>query len=205
MSALAELVDDPADLDELIALRNLSDPLARAAAAAIALVPAPDRYHGPHAAVVMAPFLWLGPSRFSAGTYGVLYAARSRDTAVRESAYHAAKILGVSHAPATSVSRVALRMDLDESGIADCRRATGVDLAIYDPTDYAAANRFGRAARAAGRSGVEYDSVRDPHGICFGIFRPASITGVSDLADNIELAWDGAAIGSYSVATTYFL
>ena len=205
LSALAELVDDPANLDELIALRNLSDPLARAAAAAIALVPVANRYQGPHAAVVMAPFLWLGPSRFSPGTFGVLYAARSRETAVRESGYHAAKILGASHSPPTTVPRVALSMDLDEHGIADCRRATGIDPAVYDPNDYAVSQRFGRDARAAGRSGVEYDSVRHVHGVCFGIFRPASIAGVSDHAENIELAWDGATIASYAVVTTYVL
>lgn len=205
LSALAELVDDPADLDELIALRNLSDPLARAAAAAIALVPVADRYHGPHAAVVMAPFLWLGPSRFSPGTFGVLYAARSRETAVRESGYHAAKILGASHAPPTTVPRVALRMELDEHGVADCRRATGVDPAIYDPDDYVASQRYGQRARAAGNSGVHYDSVRDARGTCFGIFRPASIARVSDRAENVELAWDGARIASYSVVMTYWL
>jgi hypothetical protein len=205
LSALAELVDDPADLDELIALRNLSDPFARAAATAIALVPVRDRYSGSHAAVVMAPFLWLGASRFSPGTFGVLYAARSRETAVRESAYHAARMLTASHAPAANLPRVALEMKLDEHGIADYRRSTGIDPKVYDPYDYAVSQRYGADARAAGNSGLEYDSVRHVGGLCFAVFRPASIVGVFDRADHLELAWDGAGIASYGLVTTHYL
>jgi hypothetical protein len=94
LAALAELVDDPADLAELIALRNASDPVARHAASlatarrtvplaatrhppslAAAISAAGDYYEGARAPLVMAPFLWFGQSRFSPGTFGVLYAA----------------------------------------------------------------------------------------------------------------------------------
>jgi RES domain-containing protein len=206
LSALAELVDDPADLDELIALRNMTDPVAREAARAIALVPAADRYAGAHAGVVMASFLWLAPSRFSPGTFGVLYAALSLETAVRESAYHAASKLRASGAPADRIPRVAMVMVLEDAGHADQRRSRpGVDAAIYDSTDYRPAQRLGHALRAAGNAGVVYDSVRHPGGTCYGVFRPASVSTVRDEALDLELEWDGAAIGTYTVVTRHYL
>jgi hypothetical protein len=206
LSALAELVEDPADLEELIALRNLTDPLAREAARAISLVPVADRYAGAHAAVVMAPFLWLSPSRFSPGTFGVLYTGASMETAIRESAYHAAVKFGASGAPPSTVPRVALVMELDEAGHADQRRSRpGVDAAIYDPADYRSAQRLGRELRATGKDGILYDSVRHAGGVCYGVFRPRSVSTVRDEALNLELGWDGTAIRSYDIITRYQL
>ena len=205
LAALAELVADPADLDELLALRALVDPLARDAARAIALVPAADRYGGPHAAVVMGPFLTPGASRFSPGTYGVLYAADGLDVAVRESAYHAARYLAASTAPAGRVPRVALELDLDDRNIANVRRASGGDAALYDPLAYAPAQRHGATLRASGRDGVWYDSVRAPGGTCYGVFRPAAVATVSDVSEELVLVWDGSRIESYELIRSVIL
>jgi hypothetical protein len=201
-----ELVDDPADLDELVALRSMTDPVAREAARAIALVPVGDRYAGTHAGVVMAPFLWLGPSRFSSGAYGVLYAAHSMETAIRESAYHAAAKLSASGAPPDRIPRVAIVMVLEDAGHADQRRTCpGVDLAIYDLTDYRPAQKVGHTLRSSGKDGVVYDSVRHKGGICYGVFRPASVLTVQDDALNVELEWDGTGVSTYTIVTRHFL
>jgi hypothetical protein len=194
LAALAELVEDPADLDELLDLRSTIDPAARDALGALRLVPLQERYSGPHAAVVMAPFLRLGPSRFSPGTYGVLYAADVLDVALRESAHHAARLLSATGAMAARIPRVALTLGLDDGKVTDLRRASGGNAAIYDPDDYTQSQRAGREARMSGATGVWYDSVRASTGTCYGVFRPAAITTVRDRSDEVALIWDGIRI-----------
>jgi len=199
LAALAELVEDPADLDELLELRATIDPAARDALGALRLVPLADRYVGPHAAVVMTPFLRLGPSRFSPGNYGVLYVADALDVALRESAHHAARLLSATKAAATRIPRVGLTLELDDRNVKDLRRASGGDVAIYDPDDYAVSQRAGREVRASGATGVWYDSVRASTGTCYGVFRPVAITSVFDRSEEIVLIWDGIRITRYEV------
>jgi hypothetical protein len=199
LAALADLVEDPADLDELLELRSTIDPAARDALGALRLVPLRDRYSGPHAAVVMAPFLRLGPSRFSPGTYGVLYAADAVDVALRESAHHAARLLSATGAVAARIPRVALTLELDDGNVKDLRRASGGDSAVYDPDDYAQSQRVGREARNGGATGIWYDSVRAPTGTCYGVFRPAAIMTVHDRSEEVVLIWDGNRITRYEV------
>ncbi|HEX3469283.1 MAG TPA: RES family NAD+ phosphorylase [Candidatus Elarobacter sp.] len=199
LAALAELVEDPADLDELLELRALVDPSARDAAGSLRLVPSGDRYAGPHAAVVMGPFLRPGLSRFSPGTYGVLYVADSLDVAIRESAYHAARLLSASHAPPGRIPRVALTLDLDERNVLDVRRASGGDVAVYDPDDYRAAQAAGRTARETGSDGVWYDSVRAPSGTCYAVFRPAAVATVHDRSEELVLVWEQDRIERYEL------
>jgi hypothetical protein len=196
LAALAELVADPADLDDLLAIRALVEPIARDAAGALRLIPVGDRYGGSHAAVVMGPFLTPGPSRFSPGTFGVLYGADALDVAVRESAYHAGRYLSASAAPAGRIARVAVTLDLDDRNVADVR---GGDPVIYDPVNYGAAQRVGVDMRDNGRDGVCYDSVRAPGGTCYGIFRPAAVASVADVSDELALLWNGTRIERYEL------
>jgi RES domain-containing protein len=199
LAALAELVADPADLDDLLALRALVDPIARDAAGALRLIPLADRYRGSHAAVVMGPFLTPGPSRFSPGTFGVLYAADSLDVGVRESAYHAGRYLSASSAPAGRIQRVAVTLDLDDRTVADVRAVSGGDAAIYDPVNYSAAQHLGIDLRNHGSEAVCYDSVRAPGGTCYGVFRPAAVASVADVSDELALVWDGTRIERYEL------
>ena len=201
LAALAELVDDPADLDVLLELRAPADAVARDALGALRMIPVADRYGGPHAAVVMGPFLQPGPSRFSPGTFGVLYAADSTDVAVRESAYHAARYLAASNAPAGRIPRVALTLQVDDTNVTDVRAGSGGDVAIYDPdpANYGGAQRLGLELRKRGVDGVWYDSVRAPGGTCYGIFRPAAVARVDDVSQEVALVWDGVRIESYEL------
>jgi hypothetical protein len=221
LSALAELVDPdhPEDLEELIALRNETDEVARTAAnEMLSVLPSRDRYVGSHAAVVMAPFMWRSPSRFSPGTFGVLYTAATLSTAVREAAYHAADLLAASAgSPPGSVPRVAIILQLDVSAHFDARwvddptapggRGTppGVDRAVYAPADYHAAQQLGATLFAQAREGIRYSSVRDRGGECFGTLRPAAVESVEDEAVTIELIWDGKTVTQYRIVETVYL
>jgi hypothetical protein len=221
LSALAELVDPehPEDLEELIALRNETDEVARSVAIEMLSLVAPeDRYVGPHAAVVMAPFMWRSASRFSPGTFGVLYTATSLDTAVREAAYHASAVISASvNSPPGRVPRIALILELDDSRHLDCRwiadsavpggrRAPdGIDPRIYDAANYSRAQHLGAELVSSDREGVRYSSVRDPAGECFGTMRPAAVQTVYDEVTTVELTWDGARVPEYRVLHTHSL
>ena len=166
LSALADLIDPahPEDLEELIALRNETDDVMRSAAiAAVSHVAPADRYAGPHAAIVMAPFMWLGESRFSAGAFGVLYTASALETAIRESAFHAEALTAASiGTPPAVLPRVALTLDLDTTRHVDYRAIAskrgrrypaGITAAVYDPDPhrYASAQALGHTCGAAAR------------------------------------------------------
>jgi hypothetical protein len=168
-----------------------------------------DRYTGRRASIVLGPFLTIGESRFSPGTYGVLYTADARIVAVRESSYHASRYLKATKItePAT-VPRYALELVLDDSDHVDVRRGGAHDAresAIYDPDTYAAAQRFGSRVRADGHQGLWYDSVRAPGGTCYATFRPVAVKDVADTIREIELFWDGTAITEYREVETHSL
>jgi hypothetical protein len=159
--------------------------------------------------------MWRSPSRFSPGTFGVLYTAGTLGTAVREAAYHAADLLEASTgSPPGTVPRIAIVLQLDISAHFDARwvddptapggRITppGVDHAVYDPADYHAAQQLGASLFAQARDGIRYISVRDPGGECFGTLRPAAVESVEDEAVTIELVWDGKAVTQYRVVET---
>lgn len=211
LSALAELVDPahPEDLEELIALKNETDDVVRSTTvAAVATVAPAERYVGNHAEVVMAPFMWFSPSRFSPGTFGVLYTAVERLTAVRESAFHAERLLrAAENMPPDRIPRIALTLQSELEHHDDVRRATTpqVDRALYDRRNYAVAQAFGSRVRAAGGDGIRYDSVRSPGGGCVATFRPAAVRCVNDDAVQVALLWDGKRITSFEEIRTVAL
>src|ERR1700722_16484219 len=81
---------DPRVWEVLIELEQLTNRRVRDEVGTIHLVPAERRVAGPNASWVMAPFTHINVlgSRFSNGAYGVYYAARHLETAIRETAYH---------------------------------------------------------------------------------------------------------------------
>lgn len=207
LAALAELVEEPEDFEGLLALRALTDPLAADALHNVSLVRTEDRYVGPRGSVVMAPFLTIGLSRFSPGTYGVLYTADALLVAVKESSYHAGRYLTAARViEPTMVPRYALELELDESHHLDVRRGGDNDVrqpAIYDSNAYGEAQALGAKMRAAGHDGLWYDSVRAPGGTCYATFRPAAVRNVGEFVREIELVWDGVAIREYREVRTH--
>lgn len=210
VSFLLELADDATDLDELLSIRGLTDPIARDAQTMLRIVPAEDWYHGPLAASAMAPFMHRASSRFSAGIYGVLYAAETLEIAWRESAYHAARVAAAARMFAQPIGRVAFRLRLSMDRMADIRAGAPddpKDPAIYnaDPDAYAAAQRLGKRLRDAGKWTVRYTSVRHSPGSCFGVFVPRAIEHVEDQGKSLRLLWDGTRITAVEVVETILL
>ncbi len=210
LAALLELISDPLDFDELLSIRAITDPVARETQAILKLIPAADWYRGPRTGSVMAPFMHQVESRFSPGTFGVLYAAETLEIAVRESAYHAEVIAAKAKMSPRSIPRVAFRMRLRTSRMADIRPGAHddpMDPAVYDPDPehYATAQRLGKRLRDSGRWSVRYTSVRHPPGSCYGIFVPRAVEFVEDKGRGLNLIWDGSRITATELISTMYL
>ncbi len=194
--SLFERVADPADLDVVFAIEAMANPRLRQAAGEISLVPPAERVSGNGSTPVMAAFCHLNPegSRFSDGSWGVYYAARTLATAVAEVAHHRARFLAATQ-------EEAIEIDL-RSYIADVHaelhdvRGSGWE-AVHDPDDYAPSQRLGRALRARGSWGIAYRSVRHPGGECVAAFRPRAIRLPVVQGAHLTLHWNGQEIDQW--------
>ena len=87
---LFELVTNVQRLEATIALESETNPRIKNEVGDLSLVPQNDRVVGPGSSIIMAAFTHLNSvgSKFSDGSYGVFYAAKSLDTAIAETKYH---------------------------------------------------------------------------------------------------------------------
>lgn len=141
---------------------------------------------------VMRPFEFPNASRFSDGSFGVLYAANSVTTAVRETAHHLARIFSDGNAPKQFTQKKKLALDI-AGDVDDIRVAidTRVAANIYDPDDYRASQKFGRDQHAKHVLGLHFDSVRNARdGHCVGAFTPGLVKHATIVGD-VALVWDG--------------
>ncbi len=186
-----ERVAEPSDWESLIALESLTNPRIRQEVGEISLVPEEDRVSGPGASWLMAPFTHIGmPSRFSDGTWGVYYCARSLVTAVREKAYHIGRFLAATAEPLGTTTEMRTLVGRVDSSVHDVR---GAYAEVHDPEHYGPAQALARDLRTAGSNGIAYDSVRDQSGMCLAAFRPTAITRPI-LGSNLRFHFDGERI-----------
>ena len=145
----------------------------------------------------MGAFTHIGwPSRFSDGSYGVYYSARSRDCAVAETTYHTGRFLAATREPPCE-----LDMRVLVGGIAallhDLRRAPRRFRSVYDPDDYTASQALARTLHAAGSSGIVYRSVRLESSECAAVFRPRAVRPLPRGDTHLLYHWDGERIDRY--------
>lgn len=121
----------------------------------------------------MAAFTHLGhPSRFTDGTFGVYYAARTLQTAIAETCYHRAKFLAATKQPDQEIT---MRV-YSGTTKGDLHDLTGNAFeSLLNPDDYAASQTFGARLKNQNSNGLIFPSVRDPKGLCLGIFRPKAL------------------------------
>jgi hypothetical protein len=196
---LFERVADPADLDVVYAVEALTNPRLRQEAGDISLVPPDERIGGPGSSPVMAAFTHLNPggSRFSDGSYGVYYAARTLKTSVREVSHHQARFLAATREPPISIDLRCYKASVRQP-MHDIRGRQATLAPVYAADDYGASQRFGAALRQRGSWGVVFGSVRDPGGECVGVFRPRAL-GPALQGQHVTLQWNGELIESWYV------
>lgn len=186
-----ERVVDPAQLETAWYLESLTNDRLRDVAGDIALVAPKDRVSGRGSSVVMAAFTHIGhPSRFSDGSFGVYYAARALETAVRETAYHRGKFLAATReAPGEIDMRAYVgRMRKPLSDLRPPRFKS-----LHDPDDYSTSQRYAVERRARGDWGLLYHSVRHPGGVCIAALRPPAVS-IPMQGSALAYIWDGKRI-----------
>lgn len=150
-----------------------------------------DRLNAPGASIVMAAFTHIGrSSRFSDGSYGVYYAARSMETAVRETAFHRARFMAATAEPPGDVDMRAY-VGRPLQPFLDVRAPRFVDL--HDPDDYAAPQAFARSWRERDAWGLVYRSVRHEGGECIAALRPQAVS-IPVPGAALAYVWDGERI-----------
>jgi hypothetical protein len=190
---LYDRVADPADLQAVFAVENLTNPRVRQEAGAISIVPPHDRVAGPGSAPIMAAFTHLNPegSRFSDGTYGVYYAARALNTAIAETRYHRERFLARTREAAIEIDMRTYLADLDGE-LHDIRGRKDLP-GVYRADDYSAGQSLGRELKQVDSAGLAYDSVRDLGGECAGVLRPRALSNCVQ-GPHFGYLWDGTRI-----------
>ena len=200
------IFDDVASAEEFEAifeLQALTNPRLRNTLGDLNLVPSQEIPFGiAGCAYAVAPFTHVNPagSRFSDGSYGVLYTADGPTTALREVAYH--QEFYWKNVPELHFDRIVLRAlicNFDEEGLVDGLVVDAAD-PIYSPSSYAASQALGRALRDQGVRGLRYRSVRSSEATCWGLFSPNSMKSIVQ-AGHYEMIWNGS-ISSTQLITT---
>ncbi len=175
---LYERVANADEFEILHEIESLTNDRLRDLVGDINLVPKEDRIAGCGTSYIMAAFTHARvggeEGRFDRG-YGVYYCAKEFKTALEETKYHRSRFFRAFTKESTTVDMRSLVSDLNQ----DLHTILGrkEELAdIYDPDDYSAGQILGRKLKEASSWGVEYSSVRNEGGTCYGVFRPPALS-----------------------------
>ena len=200
------IFDDVASVDEfeaLYALQALTNPRMLNQAGRLDRLPRTDIPFGiAGCSYATAPFTHVNPegSRFSDGSFGVLYLADSMDAAIAEVRHHQQTYW--SQVPDLRYERFVFRgltARFDEEGALDALVVSRDD-PIYSPTDYTAARALGASALKTHATGLRFHSVRHPGGVCWGLFTPRHVLSVVQTA-HYEMIWSGTIAAVHKLST----
>jgi hypothetical protein len=196
---LFEDIAEPEDWALLIAAEQKTNPRLMETLGALDLVPPARRVGGSGATYLMAPFTHVSrdrPSRFTDGSYGVLYAAKRFETALLETMHHHALFMARTHeAPGWTSQFRELVLDVDAT-VHDLRVADPALAPVLDPDDYRESQALGAGLWAAGSDGIVYPSQRDAGGQCIGSFYPDCAGNVIQ-GRHLDYHWNGNRVDLY--------
>lgn len=192
---LFEDVADPRDWPLIIAAETKTNPRLALSIGSLDLVPPGRRASGQGASYLMAPFTHIStdrPTRFSDGSFGVLYAGNSFEVALAETVFHHGRFMAATNEPAGWTSQFRELVLTVDARLHDLR-STQLDPSSYEETQSLAAK-----LRAAASDGVVYRSVRWPRGECVGLFYPDCARGPVQRR-HLDYHWDGKRVDLYRV------
>lgn len=190
------LFDDVAHADEfevLYQIQALTNPRLQNEVGRLELIAQAEIPFGiPGCSYATAPFTHVNPagSRFSDGSYGVLYLAGTMETALAEVWHH--QNLYWSKVQRLNYERFVFRglsCSFADMGMTDAASIPMAD-PIYDPDDYTHARRLGRAVKEAGSPGLRYSSVRNHGNYCWALMTPRPVSSIVQTA-HYEMIWNG--------------
>jgi hypothetical protein len=196
---LFEDIADPADWPLLIAAEQKTNPRLMETIGNLDLVPPDRRVSGAGASWLMAPFTHVSPdrpSRFSDGSFGVLYVGNRFEVALLETVHHHARfMLATAQPPGWTSQFREIVLDIDAE-LHDLRAGGEEMAAVLDPVDYAQSQQLGLRLRDVASEGVVYPSVRCPGSECAGLFYP---DGASQPVQgrHLDYHWNGERVDLY--------
>ncbi|MCY3838310.1 MAG: RES family NAD+ phosphorylase [Gammaproteobacteria bacterium] len=141
----------------------------------------------------MAPFAALGqPSRFSDGSYGMLYAGLDRDTAIAETVIHSERHLRATHEAPIEFDMQSYVGVVDKP-LEDLRGTAFAHLHQTSLETWPVCQAYGRERRRAGAWGFLYPSTRRQGGECIGAFQPNAVS-VPTRDTLYRYCWNGATV-----------
>lgn len=142
---------------------------------------------------VTAPFTHVNVdgSRFSDGTFGMLYLADCIDTAIAETKFHQEKylknIVGINY---DTIDMRCIKVVFSAELIDSTENEE-----IHDPDDYSYSRVFGKKIKKKGMPGIHYRSVRNKDSICWGLMSPIFIESAIQ-TKHFEFIFDGNSISN---------
>lgn len=200
---LFEDIADPADWPLIIAAEQKTNPRLMENIGNLDLVPPERRVSGPGASYLMAPFTHASldrPTRFSDGSFGVLYAASDFETALYETTHHHGSFMGRTDEEPGWTSQFREIVLLVGSVLHDLRAPEINSDPFLSPDYYGKSQALGIRLFEKGADGVCYPSVRGPSD-CVGLFYP-------DLAQkpvqgrHLDYHWNGERVDLFRDRTT---
>lgn len=188
-----DAIADPADLEALYRIESMTNPRLREAWGELSNVAKEHRVSGPGTSPLMAAFTHVNPegSRFSDGSYGVLYLAHEFDTAVEETVFHREQFLAATAEPPLDIA-----MRCYVSGVHGMLHDIRDDWkAEHDPASYAASRKLGARLRAEGSNGIACRSARRAGGECAALFHP-DLARPCVQGKHLIYRWDGGRIAA---------
>ena len=190
---LFEDIADPADWPLLISAEQKTNPRIMLSIGKLDLVPTDRRAGGPGASYLMAPFTHASldrPSRFTDGSYGVLYVANGFETALFETIHHHARFMARTAEASGWTSQFREIVLSVDASLHDLRVGDAANEPVLDPESYVASQPLGATLKDIGSDGVVYPSTRHRGGECAGLFYPDCANGPVQ-GRHLDYHWDG--------------
>lgn len=184
-------------MDAVFYLESLTNDRLRNEVGNLSLVSQEDRITGQGASIVMASFTHCSvhrPSRFSNGEYGVYYASKALETAVKETAYHRERFLNFTKEPSCKITMRVYKSKNITKPLVDIRGNLYQSLRNPDPENYAESQEVGRQLKLSNSWGMVYHSVRHKGGECVAILRPPAVQLPLIQIKHLEYIWNGQKI-----------
>ncbi|WP_313053342.1 RES family NAD+ phosphorylase [Pseudomonas lopnurensis] len=201
--ALFEDVADARDFEALYQLQAMTNPRLQNEIGRMELLARDEIPFGiPGCSYATAPFTHLNPegSRFSDGSFGVLYLADRMDTAVAEVRHHQERYW--TNVQSLNYERFVfggLSCNFNDAGVRDAT-VVALDDPIYAPDDYSHSRRLGHEAKRESCPGLHYRSVRSPGNTCWALMTPRAVTSIIQTA-HYEMIWSDRIISVSQIAT----
>lgn len=203
--SLFDDVASAAEFESLYALQALTNPRLKNEVGDLELIPQTEIPFGiSGCSYATAPFTHVNPdgSRFSNGSFGILYLADNMETALAEVKYHQQTYW--SNIPDLRYERFVFRGLIclfDEAKILDGLTIPLND-AIYAPDDYTASRALGHVIKTSKNTGIRYHSVRKPGAVCWGLMSPRPVKSIKQAA-HYEMVWNGTITGINKLSSTF--